>query len=175
MTIDEVEIKQSKFAEQLDKLRAYPARESKYIDLKEFVSINRKNLYDCFQKIVNGFKNGILLLFKIVGTKTDTGDQQPDTSDTYKQKKFNDFLCHIEEEQKNIDMNLFKEVFGYDTPGKMLQTLHGLKRIDSYNQAAFLIKGIVVDFVDRIKKMSEGVDKNKGKEVLKIVRFLNFV
>ena len=45
----------------------------------------------------------------------------------------------------------------------MLQTLHNLKRDDSYNQEAFSIKNIVVDFENRVKKMSEGVDKNKGK------------
>ena len=42
MTIDEAQIKQSKFAERLDKLRAYPARGSKYIDLTESVSKNVK-------------------------------------------------------------------------------------------------------------------------------------
>ena len=35
MTKDEAEIKQNEFAKKLDKLRAYPARRSKYIDLKE--------------------------------------------------------------------------------------------------------------------------------------------
>ena len=34
MTIDEAEIKQNEFVEKLDKLRAYPARGSKCIDLK---------------------------------------------------------------------------------------------------------------------------------------------
>ena len=38
MRIDKVEIKQNEFAEKLDKLRAYPAKGSKYIDLKESVS-----------------------------------------------------------------------------------------------------------------------------------------
>ena len=85
------------------------------------------------------------------------------------------FYARLKKSKKNIDMNLFKEVFGYDMPDKMLQTLHSLKRVDSYNQAAFLIGVIVVDFVGWVKKMSEDVDKNKGKEVLKIVRFLNFV
>ena len=85
------------------------------------------------------------------------------------------FYVRLKKTKKNIDMNLFKEIFGYDMPDKMLQTLHSLKRVDSYNQVAFLIGVIVVDFVDWVKKMSEDVDKNKGKEVSKIVRFLNFV
>ena len=44
--MDEEEIKQNEFAKKLDQLRAYPARGSKYIDLKESVSKNVKNLYD---------------------------------------------------------------------------------------------------------------------------------
>ena len=31
-------------------------------------------------------------------------------------------------------MDLFKEIFGDKTPDKMLQTLHNLERVDSYNQ-----------------------------------------
>ena len=37
------------------------------------------------------------------------------------QKEFNDFLKQIEEEQKNIDMNLFKKEFNYVTSNKMLE------------------------------------------------------
>ena len=75
---------------------------------------------------------------------------------------------------KNIDMTLIKEVFDYDTPDKMLQILHGLQRVGSYNQKVFPIEDII-SFGDRVKKMSEGVDKNKGKEILKIVsKILDF-
>ena len=41
-------------------------------------------------------------------------------SETPDQKEFNDFLNQITEEQKNIDINLFKNVFNYETPDKML-------------------------------------------------------
>ena len=49
ITIDETEMKQDEFkslinqAKKFDKLKAYPARGSKYIDLKEIVSKNPKN------------------------------------------------------------------------------------------------------------------------------------
>ena len=38
MTIDKAELKQNKIAEKIDDLRAYPARGSKCIDLKESIS-----------------------------------------------------------------------------------------------------------------------------------------
>ena len=39
--------------------------------------------------------------------KIDSGDQQPDISDTPKQTKFNDFLEQIKKAQRNIDMKYF--------------------------------------------------------------------
>ena len=78
---------------------------------------------------------------KKVDVKTNIGDQQPDILDTPEQKKINDFLSQIKEKQKSIDMNLFKKFLVL-----MVLTLRNLKRVDSYNQEAFLIE----DFGDRI-------------------------
>ena len=89
-------------------------------------------------------------LSKKAAEETDSDDQQPDILDTPEQKRFNDLLSQIKEEQKNINMSLFEEVFGYDTSDKMLQTLHSLKRVDSYNQEAFSIEKMVVRFGNRV-------------------------
>ena len=78
---------------------------------------------------------------KKIDVKTNIGDQQPDILDTPEQKKINDFLSQIKEKQKSIDMNLFKKFLVL-----MVLTLRNLKRVDSYNQEAFLIE----DFGDRI-------------------------
>ena len=48
--IDKVETKKNKLAEKLDDLRAYIARGSKFIDLKEGAFTNVKNLYDVWKK-----------------------------------------------------------------------------------------------------------------------------
>ena len=56
MTLDKVEIKQKKYAEKLDELRVPPARESKYVGLKESISKNVKKSYDGWEKIVYGKK-----------------------------------------------------------------------------------------------------------------------
>ena len=81
----------------------------------------------------------------------------------------------IKEKQKNIGVNLFEEVFGYDTTDKMLQTLHSLERVDSYNQEVFSIENMVIKLGDKIKRMPEGTEKNEGKKILKIVsKILDF-
>ena len=54
----------------------------------------------------------------------------------------------------------------------MLQTLHNLKRVDSYNQEAFSIENIIANLGNKVKNMPEGVNKNKGKEILKIVSII---
>ena len=126
MTIDKTQEKQNKFADKLDDLRAHPGRGSKYIDLKVRISKNLKKISDRWLKIVDGFKTGILPFSKIDGTKTDSGDEQGNILDTPKQERFNDFLNHIKEEEKIIDATLFRNIFDYDTPDKMLQTLHSL-------------------------------------------------
>ena len=64
MTIDKAEIKQNKFAEKLDELRAYPGRSSKYIDLKESVSKNTKKFYDGGKKLFIGLKMEYYRLLK---------------------------------------------------------------------------------------------------------------
>ena len=63
----------------------------KYIDLKESASKNVKSIYDGWEKIIYAFKKGILPLSKKDDMKTDSGDQQPDISDTPRQIHFNDF------------------------------------------------------------------------------------
>ena len=98
MTIDVAEIKQNKYAEKFDELRTYQARGSKYIDLKESVSKNAKKVFDGWEKIVYGFKNGILLPLKKNDMKTDSGDQRSNILDTPGQRRFDDFLEQIEEE-----------------------------------------------------------------------------
>ena len=58
----------------------------------------------------------------------------------------------------------------------MLQTLHNLKRVDSYNQEAFSIEYTVVHFGNRVKNLSKGVDKRKEKKYWRLlVKFLTFV
>ena len=90
----------NEYAEKIDELRVYQAKGSKYIDLKESVFRNVNKFYDGWEKIVYGFKNGILPLFK----NNDSGNQWPNILDTPEQRRFDDFSEQIRREQKNIDI-----------------------------------------------------------------------
>ena len=130
-----------------------------------------KNIYDRQKKIVSGFKNGILLLSKKDDMKNHSGDEEPDILDTTEQTKFNDFFQQVREHEKDRDMNFSEEQVVYKIPSKMLQTLHNLKnRVNNSNaNEVNLIECNFEYFENRVKKMSEGVNKNKGKKILRIV------
>ena len=130
----------------------------------------KKNIYDGLEKNIYGFKNGILPLFKKDDMKTDSGDQKPDILDTSEETKSNDFLKQVKEEQRDMDMDLFGEQFGYKTPDEMLQTFKNLKnRADNNFSEANLTEYSSERFGNRVKKMTENVYKNEGKKILRII------
>ena len=133
----------------------------------------QKIFYDRREKIVYEFKNVKLSLSKKEDMKTDSSDQQPDTSDTPKQTKFNDFLKLIKEEQTNIDMRLFKKYFPYRTPDKMAQVLYNSKsKAGNHSEVNLIFSGF-----DHISKKVEEMPKDVRTEQVKkmnilLVRFL---
>ena len=133
----------------------------------------QKIFYDRREKIVYEFKNVKLSLSKKEDMKTDSSDQQPDTSDTPKQTKFNDFLKLIKEEQTNIDMRLFKKYFPYRTPDKMPQVLYNSKsKAGNHSEVNLIFSGF-----DHISKKVEEMPKDVRTEQVKkmnilLIRFL---
>ena len=97
-------------------------------------------------------------------------NQKNNLSETPIQKKFNDFLKQIKEEQKNIDINLFKNVFNYESPDKILKYLHNLKITDDYNKAGSLIDESFINFVEEVGYKLKGDKKDKGSIILNIVK-----
>ena len=102
-------------------------------------------------------------------------NQKNNLSETPIQKKFNNFLKQIKEEQKNIDINLFKNVFNYESSDKMLKYLHNLKITDDHNKAGSLIDESFINFVEEVRYKLKGDKKDKGSIILNIVNdILNF-
>ena len=102
-------------------------------------------------------------------------NQKNNLSETPIQKKFNNFLKQIKEEQKNIDINLFKNVFNYESSDKMLKYLHNLKITDDNNKAGSLIDESFINFVEEVRYKLKGDKKDKGSIILNIFNdILNF-
>ena len=60
---------------------------------------------------------------KSIGETLKLKNQKDNLSETPEQKEFNDFLEQIKEEQKTIDMNLFKEYFDFEVPTTLAKKL----------------------------------------------------
>ena len=101
---------------------------------------------------------------KSIGETVTLKNQKDNLSETPEQKEFNEFLEKIKEEQKNIDINSFKNVFNYETPDKMLKYLHSLETPDDYNQATSLSEESFTNFEDEVEIMTEGDKKKQGNK-----------
>ena len=155
-----------------------------YKKVKKELSDKNKNIFQEAKKLldlrVEIYKKFVLeeksLKFeKSIGKTVKWKNQKDNFSETPEQKKFNNFLAQIKEEQKNIDINWFKNVFNYKTPDEILKYLPSLKTTDNYNQATSLIEENCTDFKDEVEIMSEGDKKNKGVKILNIIEnILNF-
>ena len=77
---------------------------------------------------------------KSIGETVKTKNQKDNLSETLEQKEFNNFLEQIKREQKNIDINSFKN---YETPDKMPKYLLNLETSDDDNQATSLLEIIL--------------------------------
>ena len=166
-TINEAEIKQNEFAEWLDELKVSQARRSKYIDLKESASKNLKNFTTDGEKLFMDLKIEYYRSLKN-GLKTDSIDQRPNILDTPEQRRFNEFLQKIEEEQKYVNMKLFDKYYPYGRPDEMLQDLNDSKSIvDNGDKLVLLDKSF--DYIaDKAKKMPPSTNKNKFVKILNV-------
>ena len=142
-----------------------------YKKINNQLSDNSKNLFQEAKKLldlrVEIYKKLILeeenLKFeKSIGKTLELKNQKDNLSETPKQEEFRNFLEQIKEEQENIDMKSFKNVFNYKTLHKMLEYIHRLKKIDDYNQATSLIEECFTDFKDEVEIMSKGDKKKQG-------------
>ena len=142
-----------------------------YKKVKNQISDENKNIFQEAKKLFDlrieiykklFFEAENLKFEKSIGETVKIKNQKDNLSETPDQKEFNDFLNQITEEQKNIDIHLFKNVFNYETPDKMLEYLHSLKKIDNYNQETSVIEESFQDVKDEVEIMPEG-DKKKQK------------
>ena len=82
MTRDEVEMKQDEFNSVLGALSNYAPKSQKYIEAKNKLLNNAKNVHEGKEKIITGFKDGIFLL------NHDDGFEEQQTSKKLMKKNF---------------------------------------------------------------------------------------
>ena len=125
-----------------------------------------KKLFDLrvriYKKLVLEEENS--MFEKIIGATVKLKNQKDDLPKTPEQKEFNDFLEQIKEQQKNIDINWFENVFNYQTPNEMLKYVHSLKKIDDITRQHFLLTKVLQILKMRLK-LCQKVKKQGNKNI----------
>ena len=121
------------------------------------------------KKLFMGLKMEYCRFLKIDDMKTDNSDSQLDILDTTEQRRFNDFLSQIKEEQKNIDMKSFEKYFSYRKPDEMVQDLFDSKsKLDNHDKLV-LIHESFDSIADKANKLSPSTNRHEFVKILKIV------
>ena len=103
-----------------------------YKKVNNELSDNRKNVFQEAKKLFDlrveidkklALEEENLKFGKSIGETLKLKNQKDNLSETPEQKEFNDFLEQIKEEQKTIDMNLFKEYFDFEVPTTLAKKL----------------------------------------------------
>ena len=141
MTIDDAEMKQNEFDAKPNALSGYSPRNQNYIEAKNKILVNAKNFCERRKKIIEGFKKGIFLL------KSD--DESPKKTTKVDVKEFNELII---KKEKDIDKEIFKNYFGFQTLSALLKNLYNLNYQAKNNKLVNLIKSVLSDFKHNIKK-----------------------
>ena len=76
-------------------------------------------------------------------------------------ERFDNSLEQSKEEQKDIDMDLFRKYFSYEKPDMIARVLHNLKIKTNNYEIASLIHNSFKYLVDKSKEMPAGTNKNQ--------------
>ena len=150
----------------------YKKANNELSDKNKDISQEAKKLFDLrveiYKKLVLEEEN--LKFEKSVGDTVKFKHQKDNLSETPEQKEFNNSLEQIKEEQKAIDVNLFKDYFDHVAPTVLVKTLFETKDINKNNELVKLIKVIWSNLKDEATKMSkEKIENKKPGKIFKIV------
>ena len=152
-------------------LSNYSPKAQKYIEAKSKLLDNAKNFYEGREKFIEVFKNGILPL-----SHNNEFKEEQQTNKEFNKKEApikptkidaNELNKFIIKKETDINKELFKNYFKFETPTLMLKTLCDINDKNKNNQFVNTIKNGLIDLENEIKKMSE--DEIKIEEPYEIV------
>ena len=113
----------NEFDAKLNAVSKYSPKKRECIEVKTKLLDNAKNLYEGRKKIIEGFKKGIFPL------KSDDESKNQHTSKNFNEKEFpkkvdvKEFNELIIKKEKDIDKEIFKNYFGFQTLSALLKNL----------------------------------------------------
>ena len=135
-TINYAERKQDEITGVIGALKVYAPRDYKYVEAKNKLVNNVKNFYKGREKIIVGFKNGILPVYygnrdRFSEDEDDHDDDVEDEQEKQEQKPlkydYKTLIKQITDEEKDINNEVFKKYFKVQRPSDMLVFLNNNK------------------------------------------------
>ena len=163
MTINDAEMKQSKFNTMRVALNNYSPKDKKYIEAKNSLINNAKNFYKGREKIIESFRE------RIVPIKPENEFEQQ-TSKKSTKADANAFNEWINKEETDINKELFLKKFNFQRPNSMFKDLYQINDKEKNNKLVSVINSGLKDLKKEIKEMSqEEREIEKPDEIVKIV------
>ena len=167
ITIDEAESKQDEFNTVLHLFKKYSPKHDKYVILKNNFVDNVSKFYEGREKIIEGFKNEIFLLYYDKEDEEKMGFEKEEEEEISNANKFNEW---VNKQETNINKELFKNHFSFQTPSALLKELYKTNNKEKNNKVVNVINSRLKDLKEKIKKMS--VDEKKIEKPNKIVKIV---
>ena len=165
MTINDAEMKQNEFNSIRVALNNCSPKDKKYIEAKNSLLNNAKNLYKRREKIIEGFKEKLFPLVPDGESKEQQTSKEPIKTDV---NAFNEW---INKEETDINRELFKKHFNFQRLSSMLKDLYQINDSEKNNKLVSVINSGLKDLKKEIKEMSEDEIKiEKPDKIVEIVK-----
>ena len=158
-------------------LKVYAPRDNKYVEAKNKLVNNVKNLYKGIEKIIEGFKNGVFPVYydeREEFRKKDEEDEEDEEEQEEQEEQnsikvdYKTLIKQITDEETDINKELFKKHFKVQRPSDVLVFLNN--DTEMKNQFEELINSGLKDLKEEIKKMSKAeIEIEKPDEIVNIV------
>ena len=152
-------------------LKAYAARDNKYVEAKNKLVNNIENFYKGREKIIEGFKNGVFPVYYGEREEFREEDEEDEEEQEPIKVDYKTLIKQINDEEKDINDEIFKKYFKAERPNDMLMFLNNKKNdTEMKNQLVKLINSGLKDLKEEIKKMPKAeIDIEKPDKIVNIV------
>ena len=152
-------------------LKAYAARDNKYVEAKNKLVNNIENFYKGREEIIEGFKNGVFPVYYGECEEFREEDEEDEEEQEPIKVDYKTLIKQITDEEKDINDEIFKKYFKAERPSDMLMFLNNKKNdTEMKNQLVKLINSGLKDLKEEIKKMPKAeIDIEKPDKIVNIV------
>ena len=151
-------------------LKAYAPRDNKYVEAKNKLVNNVENFYKGREKVIEGFKNGVFLVYYDEREEFRKEDEEDEEEQKPIKFAYKTLIKQTTDEEKDINNEIFTKYFKVKRPSDMLVFLNKTNDTEGTNQLVNLINSGLKSLKEEIQKMSkEEIEIEKPYNIVKVV------